>query len=122
MQGSAIQIQGTFLTNSESDWQLQTSRGPQPLMTLEPGVRNLSLPLRQRHADFCRGGGKPLGPLVEKFSGLRSSDQHRAVASFRNDDFQGHRLTRLRVLNLEATDDGHGQIVDMHQRQTVLLP
>jgi hypothetical protein len=38
---SAIQLEGAFLANSESDWQLQTSQGPQSLMTLEPGVRNL---------------------------------------------------------------------------------
>ena len=41
LQESAIQVQGTFLANSESDWQLQTSQGPRQLMTLEPGVRNL---------------------------------------------------------------------------------
>ena len=31
-------------------------------------------------------------------------------------------MTRHRVLNLKAPDDAHGQIVDMHQRQMVLLP
>ena len=41
LQESAIQVQGTFLANLESDWQLQTSQGPRQLMTLEPGVRNL---------------------------------------------------------------------------------
>ena len=40
VQDSAIQLEGAFLANSETDWQLQTSQGPQQLMTLEPGVRN----------------------------------------------------------------------------------
>ena len=37
---TALQLKGAFLANSETDWQLQTSQGPQQLMTLEPGVRN----------------------------------------------------------------------------------